>query len=137
MKKLIFILSALLVASSAFAIGTLDVPGEDKPQAGSEFLAVYKSKPFLAWTGQERRFLSAQTLAGIGNNRANDICQYFGYTRGLVDVKTVKTMTLSAEGDYAVSFIQNGKLIVLQNAGEGFGSNVVIPSVFTKLTCYL
>lgn len=138
MKAIVSILSLLLITNSAHALGTLDVPGDaPKPQAGSEFLAVSKAKPFLAWTGQEAHYLSVSTLGRLANKRANDICQYYGYSRGLVDVSTVKEMTDSGDGDYSVSYIQNGKLVVIPNTAEGFGSHIVVPSVFTKLTCYL
>ena len=136
MKALYFIFSLLLANSSSFAMDTLDNQNKLKSKEGQEFLAIYEAHSFLAWTGQEEHFLSHSTLDKLANNRADDICKFFGYSSAKVSLSTVRSMNAPNEADYNVNYIQNGDLRVI-DAGHGFLSHIVIPTVFTKLTCYL
>jgi hypothetical protein len=140
MKALIFILSVVLTGSSVFATedttNNFDLQNKLKSNEGQEFQATFNSKRFLAWTAQEERFLSHRTLDKLANNRAGDICQYFGFSKTKFSPITEKMTKAPGETEYIVNYIQNGKLTVI-NAGEGFMSHVLIPTVFTKITCYL
>ena len=84
MKQIFAILGLLLTTLTVLASQEA-APGFDgesiRPQykESKEFTPVYKGLRIFAQTGQERGHLSESELKRIADDRANQVCRYFGY----------------------------------------------------------
>ena len=147
MKKIFTILGLLLTTSTVLAVPAA-APGFDgealrqQYKESKEFTPVYKGLTIFAQTGQERGNLPESELKHLADDRANQVCRYFGYevagpyTKAMpgFEPNNVQALMRSSSDAYLPT---NGALVsvsITKNADSHFFGS--IGKVFTSIICF-
>ena len=145
--KYIFTILGLVVTTLTVSASHGAAPGFDgetvrtQYKESKEFTPVYKGLTIFAQTGQERGHLPESELKRIADDRANQVCRYFGYkvagpyTDAMPGFEPYNVGVLM-RSDSLAYLPTNGALVsvsITENADSSFFGS--IGKVFTSVIC--